>query len=172
VPPGASIRRFMDLLTRWPGSARSLAIRKTDRRRWRSRPCIGLEFRSSGGLVHRRKGTEWSASEHAEALYRVGQIMLGLPVDPWPAEALEKAGAAKCTYYFSYYKHVAMAAASDLPLAEPSGEGGGRSVSIANTDGVLASMLSRLRSPRPDPTPPTAAKRHSTTSSSSLPGKR
>jgi alpha-L-rhamnosidase len=29
-------------------------------------------------------------------------------MSPWPYAALERANAAKCTYYFSYYKHIAM----------------------------------------------------------------
>jgi len=36
------------------------------------------------------------------------QQRLGLPLDPWPYDQLEKAGAARCTYYFSYYKHLTM----------------------------------------------------------------
>ncbi|MCO5296367.1 MAG: hypothetical protein M9921_05870 [Fimbriimonadaceae bacterium] len=55
-----------------------------------------------------REGFDEEPSEHAEALWRVWQRMAGLEPDPWPAEALAKAGAARCTYYFSYYKHLAM----------------------------------------------------------------
>jgi hypothetical protein len=47
-------------------------------------------------------------SEHAEALYRVALMELDRPVPPWPTAALERANAAKTTYYFSYYKHLAM----------------------------------------------------------------
>lgn len=34
----------------------------------------------------------------------------------WPTEALAKANAAKCTYYFSYYKHLAMFGREDAPF--------------------------------------------------------
>lgn len=54
-----------------------------------------------------REGFAEEPSEHAEALWRVWQRMAGLEPDPWPAEALASAGAARCTYYFAYYKHLA-----------------------------------------------------------------
>ncbi len=47
-----------------------------------------------------------SQSEHAEALWRCLQSMVGLTPDAWPHDELKEA--AKCTYYFSYYKHLAM----------------------------------------------------------------
>jgi len=34
--------------------------------------------------------------------------MVGLEPDPWPGQELEAAKAARCTYYFQYYKHLAM----------------------------------------------------------------
>jgi hypothetical protein len=78
------------------------------------------EFVVEEGLIRSLKDPTNERSEHAEALWRVGQLFAGEPVAPWPAEALERAGAAKCTYYFSYYKHLAMAAAA---LAEGAAEG-------------------------------------------------
>ncbi|MBN9500770.1 MAG: hypothetical protein BGO01_09935 [Armatimonadetes bacterium 55-13] len=66
------------------------------------------QFEKTGGLVRHRNDPDWIASEHAEALYRCVQQRLGLPLDPWPYDQLEKAGAARCTYYFSYYKHLTM----------------------------------------------------------------
>lgn len=50
----------------------------------------------------------WRPSEHAEAILRnLRQLECG-DSNPWPTEALAAAAAAKCTYYFSYYKHLAM----------------------------------------------------------------
>jgi alpha-L-rhamnosidase len=47
-------------------------------------------------------------TEHGEALTRVWQLLVDADVDPWPQQELASVGAAKCTYYFSYYKHLAM----------------------------------------------------------------
>ncbi|MBX3110660.1 MAG: hypothetical protein KF857_01515 [Fimbriimonadaceae bacterium] len=46
-------------------------------------------------------------TEHGEAMYRMAQRELGLPMSPWPYEGVEKAKAPKTTYYFSYYRHQA-----------------------------------------------------------------
>lgn len=70
-----------------------------------------LAHARDGALTRCSSDNHWQPSEHAEALRRCYQIMCGLEVDAWPTEALEAANAAKCTYYFSYYKHLAMAAA-------------------------------------------------------------
>ncbi len=48
--------------------------------------------------------------EHSETLLRILQETIGGDPSAWPSEALAAANAAKCTYYFSYYKHLAMAA--------------------------------------------------------------
>jgi len=47
-------------------------------------------------------------TEHAEALVRLLQLRLDLPVSPWPHDLLAREDVARCTYYFSYYKHLAM----------------------------------------------------------------
>lgn len=60
------------------------------------------------GLVRHIADEEWTPSEHTEALFRQYQMILGMEPSPWPYAALERANAAKCTYYFSYYKHLAM----------------------------------------------------------------
>jgi alpha-L-rhamnosidase len=60
------------------------------------------------GLVRHVADDEWSPSEHTEALFRQYQMILDMEPSPWPYAALERANAAKCTYYFSYYKHLAM----------------------------------------------------------------
>jgi hypothetical protein len=64
-----------------------------------------LEFQKIDGLVREE---DEHPSEHAESLYRLCQLELGDEPDPWPFSALERSNAAKCTYYFSYYKHLAM----------------------------------------------------------------
>lgn len=53
-------------------------------------------------------------TEHAEALYRLCSMGNEVEPLPWPTEALAKANAAKCTYYFSYYKHLAMFGREDV----------------------------------------------------------
>lgn len=59
--------------------------------------------------IHRhQRDSQQAPTEHAEALYRVCQQMVGLEPDPWPAKALEDAKAARCTTYFQYYRHLAM----------------------------------------------------------------
>ncbi len=62
----------------------------------------------NGGLVADPEDHSWEPTEHAEALLRCAQMLVGQDPDPWPTEALSAANAAKCTYYFSYYKHLAM----------------------------------------------------------------
>lgn len=68
------------------------------------------------GLVHSTRETVQPASEHAESLWRVIQIMADDLPDPWPSEDLELSNAVKCTYYFSYYKHLAMFGRPDNPF--------------------------------------------------------
>jgi alpha-L-rhamnosidase len=71
------------------------------------------------GLVRHRQDPDWAPSEQSEAVYRLIQQRLGLPVDPWPHEALDNANAARCTYYFSYYKHLTMGTDDYLRELEP-----------------------------------------------------
>lgn len=54
------------------------------------------------------------SDEHSEALIRLIAMKGGQEPDPWPTEALAKASAAKCTYYFSYYKHLVMFGREDV----------------------------------------------------------
>jgi hypothetical protein len=65
-------------------------------------------YRKRGNLVQHCEDDAWRPNEHSEALYRIVQGRLGLTPDPWPTDALAAAGADRCTYYFSYYKHRAM----------------------------------------------------------------
>ncbi len=61
----------------------------------------------SDGLIRILDGKSFAPSEHVESLYRLVQKALYSHVAPWPTAALEQAGAARATYYFSYYKHIA-----------------------------------------------------------------
>lgn len=58
-------------------------------------------------------------SEHAEALLRVLQILLWDEPEAWPSEALDAANAARCTYYFSYYKHLAKRSTDYMTELQP-----------------------------------------------------
>ncbi|MBI5706757.1 MAG: hypothetical protein HZC36_07170 [Armatimonadetes bacterium] len=83
---------------------------------WQSWPRTSQWWTGDGGYENAlannpKKGVDNAPSEHAEALLRVHHAMYDYDLvgsDPWPTEALAKANAAKCTYYFSYYKHLAM----------------------------------------------------------------
>ncbi|MCC7435431.1 MAG: family 78 glycoside hydrolase catalytic domain [Methanoregulaceae archaeon] len=74
--------------------------------------------------IHGLLGSD-APSEHVEALWRCLQSMVGLSSDAWPRESLESA--AKCTYYFGYYKHLAVFASpppNPLPARQTTrGEG-------------------------------------------------
>lgn len=74
------------------------------------------KLKHQDGHVLAEQETLEHASEHAEALYRLGQAMSGREPDPWPWDSIEKHEAARCTYYFSYYKHLAMFARDDNPF--------------------------------------------------------
>lgn len=53
-------------------------------------------------------------SEHEVALVALISEQAGVVPPPWPKESL--INAAKCTYYFSYYKHLAMFRREDAPF--------------------------------------------------------
>ena len=75
-------------------------------------------FGIKDGLTISINESSFNPSEHAEALVRVLQTIVNWPNGPypWPTDALAKANAAKCTYYFSYYKHLAMFGREDAPF--------------------------------------------------------
>jgi len=77
---------------------------------------LSNSYNKLDNLVKEKKDEKWQPSEHSEALYRILQEQCGLDPDPWPTEALAKANAALCTYYFAYYKHQAMFARDDNPF--------------------------------------------------------
>ncbi len=86
-------------------------LRTQDELRIRREGSVILEATSS-----RLRSKPALPSEHIEALYRIYEAFVGKTVDPWPTEALAKANAARCTYYFSYYKHLAMFGREDAPF--------------------------------------------------------
>jgi hypothetical protein len=73
--------------------------------------------RAESGLVHHPQDPVKIACEHGAALFRLCQQLAGLRPDPWPDKALESA--AKCTYYFSYYKHLAKSPADYIAELGP-----------------------------------------------------
>jgi hypothetical protein len=66
------------------------------------------QFEFVNGLVKHRHDPDWTPSEHSEALFRLLLGQLGQPKISWPADALKEAGAVETSFYFSYYKHLAM----------------------------------------------------------------
>lgn len=117
VPPGGKASLMHGLLAQWAAAAANImAILATkdvsphdleEANRYRASMAESLREnikRSGEGLLKDGEAT----SEHIEALWRCLQGHLDVPIDPWPTDALAKANAARCTYYFSYYKHLAM----------------------------------------------------------------
>ncbi|MEJ5169412.1 MAG: family 78 glycoside hydrolase catalytic domain [Fimbriimonadales bacterium] len=47
-------------------------------------------------------------TEHASALYGFLRKIAGLPMTPWPGAELDAQNAARCTYFYTFYKHQAM----------------------------------------------------------------
>ncbi|MBS1724896.1 MAG: family 78 glycoside hydrolase catalytic domain [Armatimonadetes bacterium] len=79
----------------------------------------GLKFGQEDGLVRLKGDQEWKPSEHAEALARLLDGARGRPAAEWPTDAIKKHNAAACTYYFQYYKHLAMQPDDYLQQLEP-----------------------------------------------------
>ncbi len=78
---------------------------------WRDWPTTAVRTSPHHLAGSSRPGVDDSPSEHAEALNRLvmgPHVPPEMPGNPWPAEALKEVGAARCTHYFSYYKHLAM----------------------------------------------------------------
>lgn len=68
----------------------------------------------TGEAAPARDVTPPDQSEHAQALARLVQMVRGEEPEPWPDRFADDA--ARCTYYFSYYKHLAMFGRSDHAL--------------------------------------------------------
>jgi hypothetical protein len=112
VPPGG-VRSTMHMLTLYLAHlATEIGLEiggpKADARRKAIAAFMVPQFEFVNGLVKHKHDPDWQPSEHNEALWRLLQERLGLPVSPWPARELRAQRAAKTTYYFSYYKHLAM----------------------------------------------------------------
>ncbi len=123
TPPGGA-RATVNLLTLYLahlGTEINLDIPgKTDPRRIQALANYILpQVEKVDGLVRHRNDPDWVPCEQSEAVYRLIQQRLGVSVDPWPYEALDKAKAARCTYYFSYYKHLTMGIADYMKELEP-----------------------------------------------------
>ncbi len=113
VPPGGSgstMHRLTLLLAqiatvelRAKGDRRSVAHELKD---FAAR--LHREYGQNYGLITHIEDTHWHPSEHSEALYRIAQRWLGIPVSPWPGHLLDLGKADRCTYYFDYYKHQAL----------------------------------------------------------------
>lgn len=123
TPPG-SARATVHLLTLYLAHLATevnldLPDRRDPRRVQALAQYIFPQIEKVDGLVRHRQDPDWIACEQSEAVYRLIQQRLGLPVDPWPREALDRAKAARCTYYFSYYKHLTMGASDYLAELAP-----------------------------------------------------
>lgn len=70
-----------------------------------------MAARMTGDPIGDPPSVETAGSEHAEALARLVRAQHGTEPGPWPDEFGSEV--ARCTYYFSYYKHLAMFASND-----------------------------------------------------------
>jgi alpha-L-rhamnosidase len=115
-PPGKA-RASMHLFTKWLAE---LALAKMEGAHGRIdaiRSAMEGVERLENGLVFHPQDPLKAPNEHAAAVFRLCQQMAGLRPDPWPDKGL--ADAAKCTYYFSYYKHLAKNPADYLAELDP-----------------------------------------------------
>jgi hypothetical protein len=123
VPPGG-VRSTMHMLTLYLAHLAAEAVLDEDTPAARAKAkalfdVIGAQFERRNGLVRHRRDPEWAPSEHNEALWRLLQQRLNVPMDPWPGLALTESNAAECTYYFQYYKHQAMPTADYMEQLRP-----------------------------------------------------
>lgn len=115
-PPGKA-RSSIHLFTKWLAE---LAIARMEGAEMRIRTIADLlrsVDRGENGLVYHPQDSAKFPSEHGAALFRLCQSMAGLTPDPWPDKGL--LNAAKCTYYFAYYKHLAKRPADYLAELDP-----------------------------------------------------
>ena len=103
-PPGKA-RSSVHVFTKWLAELSLAKIQGRQHRIDEIRAMLENIERAENGLIYHPQDPVKFASEHAAALFRLCQQLAGLRPDPWPEKAL--ANAAKCTYYFSYYKHLA-----------------------------------------------------------------
>jgi len=112
VPPGG-IRSTQNMLTLYLAHVATeigleIGSPRAEAQRQALAGYILPQFEFVDGLVKHRNDPDWQPSEHSEALLRLLLERLGQPVLPWPTEALRRANAVQTSFYFSYYKHLAM----------------------------------------------------------------
>ncbi len=128
VPPGgaaslmhqASLELAMEVVKRYKGFLEVGEAKQRDQKFWHEWSNLGRWGDRAGLTAGQREGSQSLGSEHAEALHILLEVMFDLQPARWPAEGLAAANAAKCTYYFSYYKHLAMAAGDRSEVSDPS----------------------------------------------------
>ena len=103
-PPGKA-RSSIHIFTKWMAELALARIEGAETKVVAIRKLLAATERAENGLIFHPQDPVKFPSEHAAALFRLCQQMAGVKPDPWPEKAL--IGAAKCTYYFSYYKHMA-----------------------------------------------------------------
>ena len=115
-PPGKA-RSSVHLFTKWLAELALARMEGAEAKVQAIKVLLEKTERSASGLAFHPADTHREPSEHAAALFRICQQMAGLRPDPWPDSALKSA--AKCTYYFSYYKHLAKNPADYLAELDP-----------------------------------------------------
>lgn len=79
----------------------------------------GLKFSHERGLIKLLGDPDWHPSEHAEALYHILERNKGNATPDWPEGPLSESKAARCTYYFQFYEHLAKQPDDYLSQLEP-----------------------------------------------------
>lgn len=103
-PPGKA-RSSIHVFTKWMAELALAAMEGAQSRTVAIRELLQNIERAENGLVYHPQDPAKFPSEHGAALFRICQSLAGLSPDSWPDKGL--AQAAKCTYYFAYYKHLA-----------------------------------------------------------------
>ena len=115
-PPGKA-RSSIHIFTKWLAELSLAQIEGAHSRTEAIRQLLEQTERAENGLVYHPQDPVKFVSEHAAALFRLCQQTAGLCPDPWPDKAL--LDSARCTYYFSYYKHLAKRPADYLAELGP-----------------------------------------------------
>ena len=115
-PPGKA-RSSIHVFTKWLAELALARMEGAEARIAAIREMLEQTERAENGLVYHPQDPVKFASEHAAALFRLCQDVAGAKPDPWPHKAL--ISATKCTYYFSYYKHLAMRPADYVAVLGP-----------------------------------------------------
>ncbi|HXH61257.1 MAG TPA: hypothetical protein VNI20_07850, partial [Fimbriimonadaceae bacterium] len=115
-PPGKA-RSSIHIFTKWLAELAVARIQGAESRIDLIRKQLAGTERAENGLIFHPQDPVKFASEHGAALFRLCQRLAGVHPDPWPHRALT--GGAKCTYYFSYYKHIAQCPADYMSELGP-----------------------------------------------------